>query len=118
MRAQATRQGVVGVTLELFQLNPRTTHRLGTLACFLVVVIFAGPASAAKHPVPLDPKADPATCITCHENKTKGKSVHSAMQSAENTFQNTDFPANRVKPPSMRVSCLHSTDPGNLDVDH
>ncbi len=79
MRAQATRQGVVGVTLELFQLNPRTTHRLGTLACFLVVVIFAGPASAAKHPVPLDPKADPATCITCHENKTKGKSVHSAI---------------------------------------
>ena len=44
-----------------------------------MVAIFAGPASAAKHPVPLDPKADPSTCITCHENKTKGKSVHSAI---------------------------------------
>jgi predicted CXXCH cytochrome family protein len=43
------------------------------------VLIFAGHVSAAKHPVPLDPKADPATCIACHEDKTKGKSVHSAI---------------------------------------
>lgn len=34
---------------------------------------------AAKHPVPLDPKADAATCIQCHENKTKGKAIHSAI---------------------------------------
>ena len=36
-------------------------------------------AFAAKHPVPLDPKADPSTCLACHEDKTKGKSVHSAI---------------------------------------
>jgi predicted CXXCH cytochrome family protein len=36
-------------------------------------------ASAAKHPVPLDPKADTSTCVQCHEEKTKGKFVHSAM---------------------------------------
>jgi len=29
--------------------------------------------------VPLDPKADPATCTQCHEDKAKGKSVHSAI---------------------------------------
>ena len=52
---------------------------IGELACFILVVIFAGPASAAKHPVPLDPKADPSTCIACHEDKTKGKAVHSAI---------------------------------------
>ena len=45
----------------------------------MAIAIFAGRASAAKHPVPLDPKADPSTCIACHEDKTKGKSVHSAM---------------------------------------
>jgi predicted CXXCH cytochrome family protein len=36
-------------------------------------------ALAAKHPVPLDPKADSATCIQCHEDKSKGKAVHSAI---------------------------------------
>src|SRR5579863_3337182 len=41
--------------------------------------MFAGQASAAKHPVPLDPKADSSTCIACHEDKTKGKAVHSAI---------------------------------------
>ena len=36
-------------------------------------------AWAGVHPVPLDPKQDPATCAQCHEDKTKGKSVHSAI---------------------------------------
>ncbi len=77
-------KGAVGVTAESFQSRPRTTQpssaqRLSALACFLVVLLFAGRASAAKDPVPLDPKADPYTCIACHEDKTKGKSVHSAI---------------------------------------
>jgi predicted CXXCH cytochrome family protein len=41
--------------------------------------MWAGLAPAVEHPVPLDPKADPATCIACHEDKTKGKAVHSAI---------------------------------------
>jgi len=53
--------------------------KLSALGCFITVLIFAGPASAAKHPVPLDPKADSSTCIACHEDKTKGKAVHSAI---------------------------------------
>jgi predicted CXXCH cytochrome family protein len=34
---------------------------------------------AAKHP-PLDAKVDAAKCLECHGDKTKGKSVHSAMK--------------------------------------
>jgi len=33
----------------------------------------------AVHPVPLDPKTDSAKCIECHEDKSKGKAVHSAI---------------------------------------
>ena len=36
-------------------------------------------APAPRASVPLDPKTDSAKCLECHEDKTKGKSVHSAM---------------------------------------
>jgi len=35
---------------------------------------------AAIHPVPLDKNTDSAKCIECHEDKAKGKFVHSAIQ--------------------------------------
>ena len=35
--------------------------------------------SAAVHPVPLDKNTDSAKCIVCHEDKAKGKFVHSAI---------------------------------------
>jgi len=50
---------------------------LGLLATFLLVG--ALPAVAGTHPVPLDSKADTSTCLSCHEDKTKGKAVHSAI---------------------------------------
>ena len=53
-------------------------NRILFVAVFLGLV--AARASAAIHPVPLDPKADSSTCLQCHDDKTKGKSVHSAMQ--------------------------------------
>ena len=34
---------------------------------------------AAEHPVPLDPKTDSAKCLECHEDKAKGKNVHTAV---------------------------------------
>ena len=50
------------------------------IAGFLLpVLLLAGRAAAVQHPVTLDPKADPSTCVSCHEDKTKGKSVHSAI---------------------------------------
>lgn len=42
--------------------------------------VFVVTASAKVHPVPLEPNTDPAKCIECHEDKTKGAFVHSAMQ--------------------------------------
>jgi len=48
----------------------------------LVVLILLGhsPALAEIHPVPLEKNTDSATCLQCHENKSKGKAVHSAIQ--------------------------------------
>ena len=69
----------MGVATKSLKSSPRTTRELNALSCFIVVLIFAGRLSAAKHPVPLDPNADTSTCIACHEDKTKGKSVHSAI---------------------------------------
>ena len=43
------------------------------------VLLIASPAFAGKHPVPLEKNTDGATCIGCHENKTKGTAVHSAI---------------------------------------
>jgi predicted CXXCH cytochrome family protein len=56
-----------------------TSFRLSLFLGFLLLFVFAGRVSAKEHPVPLDPKADPSTCVACHEDKTKGKSVHSAI---------------------------------------
>ena len=48
--------------------------------CSLLIVLVSANSSLAKtHPVPLEPNTDAAKCITCHEDKTKGKAVHSAI---------------------------------------
>ena len=46
---------------------------------YLLVGLTIPSLRAGKHPVPLDPKVDAARCVECHEDKTKGKAVHSAM---------------------------------------
>ena len=43
---------------------------------FILGASFCG---AATHPVPLDKNTDSAKCIECHEDKAKGKAVHSAI---------------------------------------
>jgi predicted CXXCH cytochrome family protein len=48
----------------------------------IVVFLFAvmvPRAFAAIHPVPLEKNTDSAKCLECHEDKNKGKSVHSAI---------------------------------------
>jgi predicted CXXCH cytochrome family protein len=47
--------------------------------CFALAALLASRASAAVHPVPLDKNADAAKCLECHDDKAKGKHVHSAM---------------------------------------
>jgi predicted CXXCH cytochrome family protein len=45
----------------------------------MILAMSVAASWAAVHPVPLDPKADTATCVQCHEDKTKGKAVHTAI---------------------------------------
>ena len=45
----------------------------------LVLITSASWLGAATHPVPLDKNTDSAKCIECHEDKAKGKNVHSAI---------------------------------------
>ena len=49
------------------------------LIFFALIALLISRATAAVHPVPLDPKTDAAKCLECHEDKSKGKAVHSAI---------------------------------------
>ena len=51
----------------------------GIWLCIVLAALLAPRAGAAVHPVPLDKNVDSAKCLECHDDKTKGKSVHSAM---------------------------------------
>src|SRR5579871_130659 len=67
------------------ELHNRTQRRaertrwqtLPRLLFFLALAVL--PAAAKTHPVPLDKNVDGAKCLECHEDKSKGKSVHSAI---------------------------------------
>jgi predicted CXXCH cytochrome family protein len=74
-----SRQGVLVQLLASGVQKLRSFPAKRHLAGLALILAASSSAFAAKHPVPLDPKADPSTCIACHEDKTKGKAVHSAM---------------------------------------
>lgn len=58
----------------------QASPRLLRLVLLVVAVAFAAlPAVAKTHPVPLDKNVDSAKCLECHEDKSKGKAVHSAI---------------------------------------
>ncbi|SPF44390.1 Multiheme cytochrome [Candidatus Sulfotelmatobacter kueseliae] len=67
-------------TLPVIKATFRQTHvpRLPLMAAF-VVALAVLPAAAKTHPVPLDKNVDSAKCLECHEDKSKGKAVHSAI---------------------------------------
>jgi predicted CXXCH cytochrome family protein len=82
-------------------------HPPGNIKVLHLLLMFSalsGAAFAAQHPVPLDPKADTSTCIACHEDKTKGKSVHSAMAMGCNSCHEI-----RVNKDITRVKLITST---------
>jgi predicted CXXCH cytochrome family protein len=56
------------------------TRGVGALIYIAVAALLAVRAGAAVHPVPLDKNTDAAKCLECHEDKAKGKSVHSAIK--------------------------------------
>ena len=45
----------------------------------MMLVLSVSSLPAKQHPVPLEPNVDSAKCIECHEDKSKGKFVHSAV---------------------------------------
>ena len=57
----------------------RTGLTLRILLALSLAAVCLPRAFSAAHPVPLDPKTDSAKCIECHEDKSKGKVVHSAI---------------------------------------
>jgi predicted CXXCH cytochrome family protein len=46
---------------------------------YVGLVLLASSAFAKQHPVPLEKNIDSAKCIECHEDRAKGKVVHSAV---------------------------------------
>lgn len=53
------------------------TRLVQTLA--VLVLLCSSPSLADVHPVPLEKNTNSAKCIECHEDKSKGKAVHSAV---------------------------------------
>jgi len=49
------------------------------IAAVVLLAMCAKAALAGVHPVPLDKNTDAAKCLECHEDKAKGKAVHSAI---------------------------------------
>jgi predicted CXXCH cytochrome family protein len=102
----------------------KVTSRIPVLALRLFVLLSLltiAPAFAVQHPVPLDPKTDPATCIGCHEDKTKGKAVHSAIATGCNTCHEvrTDKDVTHIKlttatPYKLCLSCHGDKDSSQI----
>jgi len=67
------------VGVRKFQFGQFARTAISALSSLLVMGLLSGTAFAAKHPVPLEKNTDSATCISCHEDKAKGKFVHSAI---------------------------------------
>jgi predicted CXXCH cytochrome family protein len=51
----------------------------GVWVCIALAALLVTRAGAAVHPVPLDKDTDPAKCLECHDDKGKGKHVHTAI---------------------------------------
>ena len=62
----------------------------GKRVMFLLLLVLAWglPAAAAEHPVPLPKDVQDKNCLECHEEKTKGKAVHSAIAMGCSTCHN------------------------------
>src|SRR5579872_1852238 len=98
----------------------RPLPRILRLLAFLLL-IGSMPAFAKEHPVPLDKNVDSAKCLECHEDKTKGKAVHSAIAtgclSCHEVRVNKDI--TRVKlitttPQALCLSCHSDKDAATL----
>jgi predicted CXXCH cytochrome family protein len=94
---------------------------LDVVLFFALAALLGSRAIAAVHPVPLDKNTDAAKCIECHEDKSKGKAVHSAIamgcMSCHEIRVNKDI--TRVKlitttPQSLCITCHADKDAATL----
>jgi len=76
----------------------------GGLRLLAILFLVSLPGFAKTHPVPLEKNTDSATCISCHEDKSKGKSVHSAIATGCTTCHEV-----RVAKDVTRVKLITST---------
>jgi predicted CXXCH cytochrome family protein len=82
-RAKALGRGLCKVSFARQNRKPIAAAGIPHLALLLfAVTVFSNalPAFAATHPVPLEKNTDAKKCLECHEDKAKGKAVHSAIQ--------------------------------------
>lgn len=56
----------------------RVLPRFLAVLCYIVAISVL-PSFGKTHPVPLDKNVDAKKCLECHEDKSKGKAVHSAI---------------------------------------
>ncbi len=109
----------------------------------LALVFLVKSAAAGEHPVPLEKNTDAAKCLECHEEKSKGKHVHSAIAmgctacheiktEGETTQINLNQPANQLcftchaneakeedskHGPWEKGNCIFCHDPHQSDFD-
>lgn len=50
-----------------------------SVVTWVALLLLPAAALAVQHPVTLDAKTDPAKCLECHEDKSKGAHVHTAV---------------------------------------
>lgn len=65
--------------LSLASLSLSLTSLIPGIALLLTLALCVPATFAGVHPVPLEKNTDAAKCLECHEDKTKGKAVHSAI---------------------------------------
>jgi len=74
------------------------------LSVLALSLLFISAAVAKPHPVPLDKDTKATKCLECHEDKTKGKAVHSAI--ATGCFSCHEL---RVTKDATRIKLLTAT---------
>ena len=101
--------------------NLATRRLLGKVAqCLLLVAALAVPSMATRHPVPLDPNTDSAKCVECHQDKTKGPSVHTAISMGCNSCHEVRVIKSRDKKREdvTRVKLIKATATGQCLTCH
>jgi predicted CXXCH cytochrome family protein len=105
-------------TFSLFE----TRLRIQAIRFMIIVACVAMPAVAEIHPVPLDKNTDSSKCISCHQDKSQGKFVHSAISVGCNACHEvrvskdtTRVKLNTTSPLALCLSCHADKDAATIN---